>query len=84
MAESNYDLVDLHKNVVDEITLVSASGKPMKREALIDVWFDSGSMPMQWHYPLKTKIKLTKTRFFFAEGVIKHVVGFIPYTLLEP
>jgi hypothetical protein len=47
MAESNYDLVDLHKNVVDEITLVSASGKPMKREAdLIDVWFDSGSMPM--------------------------------------
>jgi isoleucyl-tRNA synthetase len=42
MAESNYDLVDLHKNVVDEITLVSASGKPMKREAdLIDVWFDS-------------------------------------------
>jgi isoleucyl-tRNA synthetase len=37
MAESNYDLVDLHKNVVDEITLVSASGKPMKREAdLID------------------------------------------------
>jgi isoleucyl-tRNA synthetase len=42
MDEANYDLVDLHKVV--EITLVSASGKPMKREAdLIDVWFDSGS-----------------------------------------
>jgi isoleucyl-tRNA synthetase len=62
MDEANYDLVDLHKNVVDEITLVSASGKPMKREAdLIDVWFDSGSMPYaQWHYPLKIRIKLTK------------------------
>jgi isoleucyl-tRNA synthetase len=62
----------LHKNVVDEITL-SASGKPMKREAdLIDVWFDSGSMPYaQWHYPLKIRIKLTQ-RFswnFIAEGV---------------
>jgi isoleucyl-tRNA synthetase len=45
MDEANYDLVDLHKNVVDEITLVSASGKPMKREAdLIDVWFDSGTI----------------------------------------
>jgi isoleucyl-tRNA synthetase len=50
-------------NVVDEI-LVSASGKPMKREAdLIDVWFDSGSMPYaQWHYPLKIKIKLTRIK----------------------
>jgi len=57
MDESNYDLVDLHKNVVDEITLVSASGKPMKREAdLIDVWFDSGAMPYaQWHYPFENK-----------------------------
>jgi len=57
MAEANYDLVDLHKNVVDEITLVSASGKPMKRESdLIDVWFDSGAMPYaQWHYPFENK-----------------------------
>ncbi len=56
MAEENYDLIDLHKNVVDQITLVSASGKPMKREAdLIDVWFDSGSMPYaQWHYPFES------------------------------
>ena len=44
---------DLHRPYIDEITLVSASGKPMKRELdLIDVWFDSGSMPYaQWHYP---------------------------------
>jgi isoleucyl-tRNA synthetase len=57
MSEENYDLVDLHKNIVDEITLVSASGKPMKRESdLIDVWFDSGSMPYaQWHYPFENK-----------------------------
>ena len=55
MSESNYDLIDLHKNVVDKITLVSASGKPMQRESdLIDVWFDSGAMPYaQWHYPFE-------------------------------
>src|SRR5690606_27676105 len=55
MSDANYELVDLHKNVVDSITLVSKSGKPMKREAdLIDVWFDSGSMPYaQWHYPFE-------------------------------
>lgn len=53
MSETNYDKIDLHKNVVDSITLISPSGKPMKRETdLIDVWFDSGSMPYaQWHYP---------------------------------
>ena len=46
MSEENYDKIDLHKNIVDQITLVSPSGKPMKRESdLIDVWFDSGSMP---------------------------------------
>src|SRR5690606_27122001 len=52
-SEDNYDLIDLHKNVVDKIVLVSASGKPMNRETdLIDVWFDSGAMPYaQWHYP---------------------------------
>ncbi len=55
MSEENYELVDLHKNIVDQIVLVSPSGKPMKREAdLIDVWFDSGSMPYsQWHYPFE-------------------------------
>ncbi len=53
LSDENYAQIDLHKNIVDEITLLSASGKPMKREAdLIDVWFDSGSMPYaQWHYP---------------------------------
>jgi isoleucyl-tRNA synthetase len=52
-SKQNYESFDLHKNYVDNITLVSASGKPMKREAdLIDVWFDSGAMPYaQHHYP---------------------------------
>ncbi len=75
MSEANYDLIDLHKNVVDKITLVSPSGKPMKRESdLIDVWFDSGSMPYaQWHYPFENKEKIdNNTDFpgdFIAEGV---------------
>lgn len=55
MSEENYAKIDLHKNIVDEITLVSPFGKPMKRESdLIDVWFDSGAMPYaQWHYPFE-------------------------------
>lgn len=80
MSEENYDKIDLHKNVVDAITLVSESGKPMKREAdLIDVWFDSGSMPYaQWHYPFEkaptssVREDGTKNPFaadFIAEGV---------------
>ncbi|APG60896.1 isoleucine--tRNA ligase [Christiangramia salexigens] len=74
MSEENYDKVDLHKNVVDGITLVSDSGKPMKREAdLIDVWFDSGSMPYsQWHYPFENKEKVEnkwRKADFIAEGV---------------
>ncbi|MEO2063400.1 MAG: isoleucine--tRNA ligase [Christiangramia sp.] len=74
MSEENYEKVDLHKNVVDEITLVSDSGKPMKREAdLIDVWFDSGSMPYsQWHYPFENKEKVDdkwRKADFIAEGV---------------
>lgn len=62
MSDENYAHVDLHKNVVDEITLVSANGNPMKREAdLIDVWFDSGSMPYaQWHYPFEMPPKSPK------------------------
>ena len=72
--QENYDKVDLHKNIVDNITLVSASGKPMKREAdLIDVWFDSGSMPYaQWHYPFENKEKVEniwRKADFIAEGV---------------
>lgn len=75
MSDENYKLVDLHKNVVDAITLVSPSGKPMKRESdLIDVWFDSGAMPYaQWHYPFENKDKIdNNTDFpadFIAEGV---------------
>ncbi len=75
MSDENYDFVDLHKNVVDGITLISASGKPMKRESdLIDVWFDSGAMPYaQWHYPFENKDKIDgNTDFpadFIAEGV---------------
>ena len=70
----NYSKVDLHKNIVDQIILVSPSGKPMKREAdLIDVWFDSGSMPYaQWHYPFENKEKVENTwrkADFIAEGV---------------
>ncbi|MEM9078099.1 MAG: isoleucine--tRNA ligase [Bacteroidota bacterium] len=75
MSESNYDKVDLHKNIVDQITLVSPSGKPMKRESdLIDVWFDSGSMPYaQWHYPFDNKELIDDgvafPADFIAEGV---------------
>ncbi len=75
MSEENYDKVDLHKNVVDNIVLVSPSGKPMYREAdLIDVWFDSGSMPYaQWHYPFENKElidnNLSYPADFIAEGV---------------
>ena len=75
LSEENYDLIDLHKNVVDNIILTSPSGKPMKRESdLIDVWFDSGAMPYaQWHYPFENKEKIDKnTDFpadFIAEGV---------------
>ena len=74
MSDENYAKIDLHKNIVDEITLISPSGKPMKRESdLIDVWFDSGSMPYaQWHYPFQNK-ELVDTTWrkadFIAEGV---------------
>ncbi|MFJ1389330.1 isoleucine--tRNA ligase [Capnocytophaga canimorsus] len=74
MSDENYEKIDLHKNVVDKIILVSASGKPMKRESdLIDVWFDSGAMPYaQWHYPFENKEMVEntwKTADFIAEGV---------------
>ncbi len=75
MSEENYDKIDLHKNVVDGITLVSPKGQPMKRESdLIDVWFDSGSMPYaQWHYPFENKELIDDKKFypadFIAEGV---------------
>jgi isoleucyl-tRNA synthetase len=75
MSESNYDLVDLHKNVVDNIVLVSPSGKPMKRETdLIDVWFDSGAMPYaQWHYPFENKDLIDKNKAFPADFIAEGV-----------
>ena len=66
MSEENYAKIDLHKNVVDKIVLVSPSGKPMNRESdLIDVWFDSGAMPYaQWHYPFENKEKINMYRIY--------------------
>ncbi len=73
--KDNYDKIDLHRPYVDDIILVSASGKPMKRESdLIDVWFDSGSMPYaQLHYPFENKELIDSGSYypadFIAEGV---------------
>ena len=75
MSDRNYERVDLHKDTVDELVLLSQSGKPMYRENdLIDVWFDSGAMPYaQWHYPFENKEKIDEgTTFpadYIAEGV---------------
>ena len=75
MSDENYLNIDLHKDIVDEITLTSSKGKPMKREKdIIDVWFDSGSMPYaQFHYPFENKDLIdNKINFpadFIAEGV---------------
>jgi isoleucyl-tRNA synthetase len=75
MEETNYDLVDLHKNIVDNIVLVSPSGKPMKRETdLIDVWFDSGAMPYaQWHYPFENKELIDGNQSFPADFIAEGV-----------
>lgn len=75
MSEANYELVDLHKNIVDNIVLLSASGKPMKREAdLIDVWFDSGAMPYaQWHYPFENKDLIDGNKSFPADFIAEGV-----------
>ena len=75
MSKENYDKIDLHKNYVDEIILVSPNGVPMNRESdLIDVWFDSGAMPYaQWHYPFENKELIDGQESypadFIAEGV---------------
>ena len=73
--KDNYEKIDLHRPYVDEVILVSDSGKPMKRETdLIDVWFDSGAMPYaQIHYPFENKELLDSREVypadFIAEGV---------------
>ena len=74
-SEENYAKIDLHKNIVDEIVLVSESGQPMKRESdLIDVWFDSGSMPYaQWHYPFENKDLIDEKKSFPADFIAEGV-----------
>jgi len=78
MSATNYAHIDLHKHVVDGIVLKAADGRPMHRESdLIDVWFDSGSMPYaQWHYPFENKERVEGATGgnaypadFIAEGV---------------
>lgn len=75
MSAENYAKIDLHKNIVDAITLVSDSGKPMKRESdLIDVWFDSGSMPYaQLHYPFENKDLIDSGKAFPADFIAEGV-----------
>ncbi len=74
-SKENYEKIDLHRPYVDDIVLLSPSGRPMRREAdLIDVWFDSGSMPYaQIHYPFENKEGLDSGELypadFIAEGV---------------
>ena len=75
MDEFNYDKIDLHKNIVDEIILSSKNGEKMYREPdLIDVWFDSGSMPYaQWHYPFENKEMIDKNIAFPADYIAEGV-----------
>lgn len=74
-SEENYAKLDLHKNIVDDIVLVSPNGQPMHRESdLIDVWFDSGSMPYaQWHYPFENKDKIDDNKAFPADFIAEGV-----------
>jgi isoleucyl-tRNA synthetase len=75
MSKDNYETFDLHKNHVDQIVLVSSKGEPMRREKdLIDVWFDSGSMPYaQWHYPFENKEKIDQGQTFPADFIAEGV-----------
>ncbi len=75
MSEENYDKIDLHKNIVDKIVLVSDKGQAMQRESdLIDVWFDSGAMPYaQWHYPFENREKIDANDFFPADFIAEGV-----------
>ena len=71
MSQENYDRIDVHRPYVDYITLVSPTGKPMKRETdLIDVWFDSGAMPYaQQHYPFENRELIDKGGAFPADFI---------------
>lgn len=70
-SQANYDKIDMHRPYVDDIILVSKTGKAMKRESdLIDVWFDSGSMPYaQIHYPFENKEKIDNREAFPADFI---------------
>ncbi len=74
-SKENYERIDLHRPYVDDIVLVSKSGKPMKRETdLIDVWFDSGSMPYaQLHYPFENKELIDSGDYFPADFIAEGV-----------
>lgn len=74
-SKENYEKIDLHRPYVDDIILVSKDGKPMKRETdLIDVWFDSGSMPFaQAHYPFENKEELDEGKIFPADFIAEGV-----------
>ncbi len=71
MSQENYDKIDLHRPYVDYIFLVSKTGKKMKRESdLIDVWFDSGSMPYaQIHYPFENREAIDENKAFPADFI---------------
>ena len=75
MSDFNYNQIDLHKNIVDQVILCSKNGKEMYREPdLIDVWFDSGSMPYaQWHYPFENKDMIDKNIAFPADYIAEGV-----------
>jgi len=75
MSDANYNTFDLHKPYMDKIVLVSKSGQAMTREAdLIDVWFDSGSMPYaQWHYPFENKELFESGSVFPADFIAEGV-----------
>jgi isoleucyl-tRNA synthetase len=75
MSDENYQTFDLHKPYVDEIILVSSKGEKMKRESdLIDVWFDSGSMPYaQQHYPFENRFAIDKKEAFPADFIAEGV-----------
>ena len=74
-SDANYDKIDLHRPFVDDIVLVSSSGKPMRRETdLIDVWFDSGAMPYaQIHYPFENRERLENGEVFPADFIAEGI-----------
>ena len=73
--KENYTFFDLHKSFVDKIVLCSKDGNPLYRESdLIDVWFDSGSMPFaQWHYPFENKEMIDDNKSFPADFIAEGV-----------